>query len=216
VAERKPPARIIEEALRLEADPERVRRFYEDWAAFYDEDVAREGYVAPAISVELLERGLDARGGPRDVVTVLDAGCGTGLVGALLHARGLRRIDGFDLSPEMADVARERGVYREVRAGVDLSRPLEGYAEGDYDAAVSCGVFTSGHVPPDALAHLARVVRAGGCFAVSTRTAYCEETAFEATSERLEADGVLALETVLRTRPYTEDAKAHYWLYRVP
>jgi len=70
---------------------------------------------------------------------ILDAGCGTGLVGVALAERGARSIDGVDLSPGMIAKAKETGVYRRL-APADLSRPLlliHGLADDNVVAAHS-------------------------------------------------------------------------------
>jgi len=91
---------------------------------------------------------------------VLDAGCGTGLAGAELASRGFMLIDGIDVSPDMLKVARGKNVYRRL-AEADMTAPLT-LQDDAYDAAVCVGVFTNGHVGPDAIDELARVVRPGG------------------------------------------------------
>jgi SAM-dependent methyltransferase len=91
---------------------------------------------------------------------ILDAGAGTGLLGAALHDRGLRWLDGLDLSPAMLAVAESKGVYRsldEARLGQRLP-----YEDGTYDAVVSSGVLTTGHAPASSLDELVRVTRPGG------------------------------------------------------
>ena len=47
--------------------------------------------------------------------TVLDVGCGTGIVATLLTARGCR-VTGVEVDPRMAEVARRKGLDVEVGA----------------------------------------------------------------------------------------------------
>jgi predicted TPR repeat methyltransferase len=56
----------------------------------------------------------DKVGGDR--LDVLDAGCGTGLVGALVRGRS-RRLVGVDLSAAMLDLAKSKNVYDELHKG---------------------------------------------------------------------------------------------------
>src|SRR5258707_9591773 len=69
-------------------------------------------------------------------LTILDLGCGTGLVGEVfkdLAAGG--RLDGIDLAPRMIEAARARGIYDDLILG-DLEAAL--HAEGaSYDLIVS-------------------------------------------------------------------------------
>lgn len=198
----------IDAALRLDGDPRKVRDYYESWAAEYEADVGSADYSGPAIAAKLLPRYL-APGDAR----LLDAGCGTGLVGRELGPLGYSHIDGFDLSESMARRARETGSYREVRGGVDIMRAADLYP-ADYDAVLSIGVFTLGHVPAAALEVLLGLAGAGGILLLSTRTHYYEETDFRDLVERLLAAGRLELLQCLRDAPYNRDGDAHYWVFR--
>jgi predicted TPR repeat methyltransferase len=97
----------------------------------------------------------------------LDAGAGTGLVAQAILAGGAETIDAFDLSPEMLDVARAKGLYRTLTEG-DLTQTLP-FATGTYGAVVSAGTFTHGHVGPEALDELVRVAAEGALFVLSIK-----------------------------------------------
>jgi SAM-dependent methyltransferase len=90
---------------------------------------ARSGYGAWAPTYEdtvLDEMDLELLDGLRDVpwasaARAADLGCGTGRTGAWLRAAGVAAVDGVDLTPEMLERARARGVFdRLVQA--DVSR----------------------------------------------------------------------------------------------
>jgi predicted TPR repeat methyltransferase len=141
---------------------EALAAVYGEWATDYERDlVDDQGYVAPALAVELLLGTLTDR-----TATILDAGCGTGLVGARLHRAGCTSIDGIDYSSEMLALAREKGVYRRLLQG-DLNAPIP-FADGAYGACICVGTLTLAHVGPDAIRELVRVVAPGGllCFTV--------------------------------------------------
>ena len=97
---------------------------------------------------------------------VLDAGCGTGLVGQLLAKARKFQIDGVDYSQSMLDEAQAKGCYRALQQ-VDLNQPLQ-IAADSYDAVICIGTFTLGHVRPEALHEMLRITKSGGqiCFTV--------------------------------------------------
>ena len=132
---------LIERAYSL-SDPDEARALYDEWAGTYDDDLASDsqGYVAPAVAADAVASASGVDG------EILDAGCGTGLVGVALAERGARSIDGVDLSPGMLAKAKETGVYRRL-APADLSRPLPVSADS-YDVVVCVGTLTHGHVGP--------------------------------------------------------------------
>ncbi|CDX52840.1 Type 11 methyltransferase [Mesorhizobium plurifarium] len=201
----------------LNGDAVRLAHLYRGWASDFDLDQARVGYCGPSVVAELagaVQTAYLARS--RNEIAILDAGCGTGLVGVELERLGFRLIDGFDLSEEMAEKARQTGVYRHARGNVDLNGPLSDHASASYDLTVCCGVFTLGHVGPAGLRELARVTRPNGFVVASTRKSYAETTSFEGEIRRLQDEGVLVTAQCLRNGRYVAEEDAHYWVFRVP
>ena len=71
---------------------------------------------------------------------VLDAGCGTGLVGVELYGRGLEPIVGGDFSAASSRPHDREGCTADV-VELDLNEPLD-FADGEFRAVVSVGVFS--------------------------------------------------------------------------
>jgi SAM-dependent methyltransferase len=94
---------------------------YREWVRTYEQTVHDE------MDLRLLDRLQTVDwSAPR---SVLDLACGTGRVGAWLKARCSAALDGIDVTPEMLEVARRRGVYRNLRIA-DVSNtelPAETY-----------------------------------------------------------------------------------------
>jgi predicted TPR repeat methyltransferase len=159
--------------------PEEARTLYDEWAESYDDDLAEEsqGYVAPEVAAEVVvgAAGVDGE--------ILDAGCGTGLVGVALAARGARHIDGVDLSPGMLAKAKETGVYRRL-APADLSRPLPVSADA-YDVVVCVGTLTHGHVGPGAFGEFVRLARPGGTIVATVLDDIWDSGGYRAEVDRL-------------------------------
>jgi predicted TPR repeat methyltransferase len=197
----------INAALHLDGNPQNVRQFYDDWAKNYNLDTSSSEYTGPAISARLLSQYLPAKSS-----RLLDAGCGTGLVGIELQNLGYDHIDGFDLSDTMAEKAIASGAYRQVLGGIDMMRAAENYADANYAAILSVGVFTLGHVPPEALMVLLQLASPGGLLLISTRTHYYDETNFQLVMDGLIDSGQVELLQVIRNAPYNNDGDGHYWV----
>lgn len=91
---------------------------------------------------------------------VLDAGCGSGPLGAALSARGAV-VTGFDASPGMVELARHRlGEDADLHVA-DLSQPLP-FANGAFDDVVASLVLHYLQDWATPLAELHRVLKAGG------------------------------------------------------
>jgi predicted TPR repeat methyltransferase len=149
---------MLERARSLHS-PAEALALYHDWAKTYDRDIyERLRFTGTARIAALLARHLDDR-----FARVIDLGCGTGAAGAELRRLGFGRVDGLDLSPDMLAIARRRSVYAEVFTA-DLLGPLP-VADAAYDAAISAGTFTSGHVGAAALPEVLRIVKPQGLIA---------------------------------------------------
>jgi SAM-dependent methyltransferase len=147
----------LDEAYQING-PEDARRMYGAWAETYDESFgAAWGYIAPREIAAIL------RGEITPGAEILDIGAGTGLVAE--HLRGLT-VDALDITPQMLDIARPKGLYRHLMVD-DLTRTLD-IPDASYDAIISCGTFTHGHVGPECLPELLRITRPGAVFACGT------------------------------------------------
>ncbi|KAI8665405.1 Methyltransf-11 domain-containing protein [Fusarium sp. Ph1] len=136
---------------------------YESWAESYNEHIGKEEYTAPEIASDYVFKHVGSQ--KITSAAILDAGCGTGLVGQHLAKRGATHLDGMDLSPGMLRVARRTGIYRSLSVA-DLSRRLD-IPDQSYDVVVCVGTLTQGHVGPGAFDGFVRVVMPGG-FIVAT------------------------------------------------
>ncbi|KAI1377255.1 S-adenosyl-L-methionine-dependent methyltransferase [Hypoxylon crocopeplum] len=165
---------------------------YAQWATTYNADLtdASQNYVAPTVVAQTaLKFYSHARG------SILDAGCGTGLVGEALARGGATTIDGLDLSPAMLKMAERTGVYRSLMLG-DLTQRISKPDE-TYDMVTCVGTFTHGHVGPDpALGEFVRVTKKNGLIFATVLGEIWLSGGYEAEVERLEADGLVEVISV--------------------
>lgn len=158
--------------------------FYRKWAADYDHQMLDElGYTSPTKIAQQLSQYL-----PDTQSTVFDIGCGTGLTCVFLAEKGYTNLDGIDLSPDMVRVASERGIYRELLVG-DVNQALERNDES-YDAVISSGTFTHGHVGPEPLDEIFRILKPGGILACTIHQDLWTSMGFEEKLAALTAKGI--------------------------
>jgi predicted TPR repeat methyltransferase len=197
------PADFVDEAYHLENSDE-MAEFYRKWARDYDRQMLDlRGYTSPATIAEKLVLHL-----PQKHAAVLDIGCGTGLTCRLLAEQGYDRLDGIDLSQEMLNVAHERGIYRSLlQADVNEPLPLE---TASYDGVISSGTFTHGHVGPQPLGEIFRVLKPGGVLACTVHQDLWQSLGFEDRFRRLVDEGI-ATELSLELDSYYRDSAPEGW-----
>ncbi len=155
---------------------------YDDWAATYDDDLDSWSYRAPQIvAAQVVAHAPGAS-------SVLDVGCGTGLVGRALRAVGYEgEIHGIDLSAASLRVAARTGAYTTLRSA-DLQQPLDA-ADVSVDAVTCVGVMT--YVPDVEAAwrEFVRVVRRGGLVVVTQREDLWDARGCPGVIDRLSDEG---------------------------
>lgn len=184
---------------------EELMGIYDNWAQGYETQLLEEwGYTSPQTAVKLLASAMQLDG-----VHVLDAGCGTGLVGLALNEAGIVHLSGIDYSPGMLAEARQKGVYQALDC-MDMNQPLA-IAADVYDAVTCIGTFTSTHVAPEALSELIRVTRSGGTVVFTVRDHYWVATGFANLVAELHTSGRVVIEQI-RLEPYihSEGSKCRF------
>lgn len=128
---------------------------YDEWADTYDNDLKSMQYSLAATASKALDSAFEASGADLGRVKVLDAGCGTGLVGISLAKSSIDQINGLDISQGMLDVAAKTGAYRKLEIA-DLSKSID-CPDEFYDAVICVGTLTQGHLGPGPIQELVRI-----------------------------------------------------------
>ena len=200
----------LEDAYALET-PDDNRNLYRTWASTYDDDFAlRNKYVYPKSISSICAGLVDTT----SQLSILDIGCGTGIVGTCLSEL-LRTsiIDGVDISPEMLEVAQSKiradanPVYSQLFEA-DLTKPIS-FADAKYDVAISAGTFTHGHLGPDALLNVLSVVRPGGRMVVGINKEHFGANGFKASLQQAQVSKRISAPTFSEVQIYDEGSP-HY------
>lgn len=159
-----------------------IRQTYQDWAGSYDTENISGGFRLPQMGAAFVARHV-----ARDAGAILDAGCGTGLVGEAMSILGYGQITGTDISPAMMRQAETLGAYSRLFEH-DLGQPLP--ENDDSYAAVTCfGSLGPGHAPASCLEEFIRVTRPGGHVVLNVRPETYTEQGLKARIEALSAEG---------------------------
>ncbi|KAL8669928.1 MAG: hypothetical protein Q9168_005508 [Polycauliona sp. 1 TL-2023] len=175
---------------RASSNPKDCMALYDQWASTYNDEVGdkAQDYVAPVLVAQV---ALKASSNPVRSV-MLDAGCGTGLVGQALAIGGVKSIDGIDLSSPMLVIAKKTGAYRDL-AQADMTRPIE-KRDNTYEIVTCVGTFTAGHVGPDpALRELVRVTKTNGFVIATILEEIWISGGFKTEVEKLQAENLVTV-----------------------
>ncbi|KAH7986197.1 hypothetical protein HPB52_025138 [Rhipicephalus sanguineus] len=137
---------------------EETRAIYNSWAPNYEEDMALQKYKAPSIMAQFINQELHIK---KDAV-ILDVGCGTGLLGVQLKNLGYNYIDALDYSEEMMSEAKKKNIYKSHFLEKVFKNNKLTLKDAEYDVVALCGCLMPGHIMPDALPEVARLVKPNG------------------------------------------------------
>ena len=142
---------------------EKVLDYYIKWTQNnqYNEDMLDWNYSGPKNATEMFDKYINDKS-----IFIMDAGCGTGLVGEELKKIGFKNIVGVDFSQEMLDLV-PKDLYQKLELA-DLNKSLK-YQNNIFDAIICVGTFTYGHVKAHSLDEMLRVVKKDGliCFTIN-------------------------------------------------
>lgn len=192
------------------ATPEELAEAYRKWAPFYDDDTRQAmGYVGPVVAGKMLDSYLESKES-----RILDAGCGTGLVGEVLKDMGYQHIEAMDFSDDMLGEAEKKDVYCNAFQA-DMNTSLE-VPDDTYDASICVGTFTYAHVGPQAFEELARITKPGGYICFTVRDGAYEKYGYRGKMLDLESEESWELQEMYNEHYLIkEEVKAKFCTYRV-
>ena len=157
-----------------------VEDYYDEWTVEnkYDKDMVDWKYSGPQETVDLLKKHT-----PSKDIKILDAGCGTGLVGIELKKNGFQNFDGADFSQKMLDLV-PMNIYRNLFK-IDLNKKID-IKDNTYEGITCVGTFTFGHVNAPALDEMVRVSKTGSLICFTINIGIYEEYGFDKKIKELE------------------------------
>ena len=152
---------------------EELLKYYQDWTDNnqYNKDMVDWNYTAPKETVSILKKYVFNKNSK-----ILDAGCGTGLVGIELKKYGYSNIEGVDFSQNMLDLV-PQSIYKKIEK-INLNKALK-FKDNIYDVIMCVGTFTYGHVKPQALDELIRIIKNNGFICFTINEGIYEEYGFD-------------------------------------
>ena len=182
---------------------EEIMQHYDEWGDKYDQDMVDWNYTGPRETVNIFEKYAANKD-----IKILDAGCGTGLVGIELKKFGYTNIEGADLSKKLLDLIPD-DLYKKIEQ-IDLNKPLN-KKNNIYDAVLCVGTFTFGHVKPPALDELIRVIKNKGLICFTINEGIYEEYGFDKKIKELSAKKLWNVKEFIKS-DYIASKNVNAWL----
>jgi predicted TPR repeat methyltransferase len=148
-----------------------VTNLFDSYAPMFDQ------HLTGALHYRIPEIVAEAVAAYTPFVSVLDLGCGTGLIAEALKGQ-YQAIDGVDLSPRMIEKAEERDLYRTLLAG-ECVEALETHADLDdaYDLITALDLLVYIGPAEDLFQAVTAKLKPNGLFVFTTETADAPEIA---------------------------------------
>ena len=184
---------------------EKVLEYYDNWTknSKFNQDMVNWKYLAPINSIKLFKQyALNKH------IKILDAGCGSGLVGIELNKEGYFNIDGVDFSQSMLDLIPPQ-IYKSIEL-VDLNEPLN-FKDDSFDAIICVGTFTYGHVKAHALDEFIRVTKKNGYICFTVNEGIYKEYKFDKKIEELSNNNLWKVVSNNKS-PYILNKDVEAWL----
>lgn len=170
-------------------DSNKIDEQYDGMADKYDKYLEVLGYPDPDSVTEAIERVCQI---PKDA-KINDFGAGTGLIADVLAKRGYTHIDGCDASQKMLDLAKEKGIMKDMRCIYLCKQQIPEEWKGVYDVVCSAGLMTFDHCDSSVLEEKYSVLRPGGAGIIifTLRPHYMQEFKYQEKIDAMIAEGRL-------------------------
>ena len=156
-----------------------LNKHYKKWSNRYDQDMQEWGYAYPVQLKKILKENLRIKKN----IKILDAGCGTGYVAEALVELKFKNIVGIDFSQAMLEIAKQKKIYSKLICQ-SLNEKIK-LRSNQFELVICTGVLTSGHVGPNSLQELIRVIKPQGYFICSIAESIFKKNGFKKEIENL-------------------------------
>ncbi len=134
------------------------RKLYDHWET-YTQDICEEaGWLGPVKTTEYVIKNYPKQW----EIEIADLGCGPGPVGEILWQAGYSNVDGYDLTEQFIEKAKEHYRYAVV---IDITQEV---FPKKYDIIIASGLFTKGHLSSAPAKNISKCLNEDGILVITT------------------------------------------------
>ena len=191
------------------------QEIYQDYAKVFD-NMMDTGYRTPEILSKMCAKHMNINS---TEALLLDVASGTGRLGQELKTLGYEGIiDGIEASSEMIKECMKKMIYRDVKQHFLSEKYPMPYPDNTYDIVVCAGAVILGHVPPQCLDDMIRILKPGGILLFNITQLDCDKDNLVASStqklmNRMVLENRCKLIEEISEPSYQEDEIAFYYCY---
>jgi len=194
---------------------EQVINRYKEFAPEYNLATLEWGYESPNIISDLASHHLSKK------LKIIDAGCGSGLCAQSLSNKGYKNIVGFDISPDMLQLAYSSQCYSMVNI-VDMLKQPYPYLSNYFDGLTCGGVLSFFTDITPIIKEFFRIVKSGGILIFTLRDDLYKKYKQDELFSNLIDQGNMELIEALRDQPYLpnhldygNEIRITYYVFRI-
>jgi len=146
---------------------------YDNYAELYDK-MMDMGYKTPEILAEMCMKHLNKN---LSETVLLDVASGTGLMAQTLKTFGYKgSIDGIEANAKMIEECMKKNkIYREIKQHyLSEDQPMP-YSDDTYDIVICAGALCMGHIPPECIRDMIRVLKSEGILLFNVANLECDK-----------------------------------------
>lgn len=183
--------------------------FYNTWAKNYEQDLVVLDYRAPNVATSRISSHFS---GAPEAAVVLDVACGTGLMAKQMKKNGFEHFVGVDGSEAMLEMARQSGLYDDLKQCILGEEPLPVTWDSSFDVVVITGALSVGQVPAEVARDLCKFAKPGGYICMTTRSNRDNlqyKASLEGLLKQMEEEGLWTRVEVTEVREWEKAVSEH-------
>lgn len=181
---------------------EHAQKHFDHIASNYEGMYLRMGYPDPKYVANFANRFAKKNGLNPAEASVIDFGCGTGLVGQYMSEFGFKNMIGLDVSPQMLEECSNKGVYKELfEQELGNTDEFPKNFKNKFDIVTCAGLINNNHMDYLLFEEMMLSVKQGGLIVFAARFSFMGKYWYDDVIRKLSEDGrwkLLATETFFK------------------
>lgn len=168
---------------------EHAQKHFDHIASNYEGMYLRMGYPDPKYVANFANKFALKNGVNPASASVIDFGCGTGLVGQYMSEFGFKNIIGLDVSPQMLEECSNKGVYKELfEQELGNAEEFPNNFKNKFDIVTCAGLINNNHMDYLLFEEMMLTVKQGGLVVFAARFSFMGKYWYDDVIKKMKED----------------------------